>query len=555
MGNVGGAFGQAFANTLVQGSQIIEAVKDRRDDLELRKKFADVQFKDHDLRTKLITRQLQTELSLRDRLQPTTHEWPDSELAAGGAAVSPAAPLSEHEKLKFALGLGDSPAAKWLLSGNETKTAEPGRAILDNAGRVTGFVPYAPGQSPAELNAAPPPAWMAPFLGGGAAPQPATGGPAASGMPGGPGAPTLPAGGGPSGGGPRIDFVPSVTRTKDGAFVWTLNGQQTNHQFGTTPRFDPATQSNVIVPHVFDPTLGKIVETGPPVPAPMPDEVIALGAEATRMGLKPGTDEHEYGMLMLQSAKRLPDDVRTELLAQLQHAAKTGGALPSIRTAQAAAAARRVTQEKTTATAQAEGRLAVPERPSDAARERMAKSQSSIDLYNQIGVSYRPEFVGPVRGTFGVVPGGIRAAVRQRTGTMSQSEQRFRTNIALANNGLIRDMSGANVPPGEMARVEKQLPDPELPPAQFEARFAAAKLYAKATAIRQRQIDEATGVAVSRTPKISLTTEERRALAEPILAEFLRGQITRADAVEQLMGLSGYGEPGAQAFLSAGGRR
>ena len=56
---------------------------------------------------------------------------------------------------------------------------------------------------------------------------------------------------------------------------------------------------------------------------------------------------------------------------------------------------------------------------------------------------------------------------------------------------------------------------------------------------------------------VELMASLGRGLAEPIVSEYLQGKITRAEAAEQLQGLSGYGEPGAHALLTAagGGRR
>jgi hypothetical protein len=533
MGAAGGSFAQGFVNTLVQGQQIIQANQARREELDLRKKLIGAQLQEHDAKTQLATRKLEAITGLRERM---TGSWGEEE----GAGFMPAAPLSEGERLNFASALDPDAAAKSLLSGDKkVDVASLFKQFTQGGGEEQPQAPQpsaAPTEAPAE------------------APAPAGGQPATS----------------QQGMGPqrKLDRTMSMSVGDDGKVKVEFKVGERNvafkvdHEAEVLP--DGRVQNYRLVTNPEDPRQMQRVPVGAPQ---WPAAMQTFAATATSWGLKPGSDLHAAAVAdqaaistMFQPGR--PQEIAYQQLAEKyrgiattpatpQQAAVTGKVAPGADPrAQADAAEVKLAEDK--AAAAARGDKSVPKNATPAERKEMQEAMSTIDLYNQIGATYKPEYVGP--SLKGLVSGGVSAKIRERTGVMSQGEQTFRTNLALANNKLIREMAGANVPEGEMARASKQLADADtLPPKQFEARFATAKLYAKATAIRKRQIDEATGVDVSKVPRVTLTTEERRALAEPILAEYDAQQITKEEAVTQLMGLSGFSELGAIAFLGAQG--
>jgi len=271
MGNAGGSFGQSFAQTLMQGHQIIEQVKARRDDLELKKKLADVEFKAHELKTEAATRQLKTVASLQSRLQPQTMEWPGSELEAGGTAERDAPPLTSNERLRYAMGLDPTAAAKELVKGGGEKVDL--QALFKS---LTGDQSMGAATGPAQTvpAGAPPVAEM-----------PAPPGPAA-----GPAAAAAP-GLGPQ---RKLDRTVSLDMGDDGKLKLGIKVGERNVNFKidheTVVGPDGRAQVFRVTTNPEDPRQVIRVPVGPAVP---PAEIQKWAQAAEALGLKPGTDVHD----------------------------------------------------------------------------------------------------------------------------------------------------------------------------------------------------------------------------------------------------------------------
>ena len=275
MGDMGGSFGQAFAQTLMQGHQIIEQVKARRDDLELKKKLADVEFKAHELKTEAATRQLSTIASLQSRLQPQTMQWPGSELEAGGTAQRDAPPLTANERLRYAMGLDPTAAAKELVKQGESSDL---MAWWDRKEKEEGGG-AAPSASPSplreSLTGAPPAAEMP--VPSGPAPGPAAAAPASPGL------------------GPirKLDRSRELSQTDDGKLKLTLKVGERNVNFKLDHEAEPLADGRVQNYRVTTNPEDTRQEIRVPVGEPQwPAAMQAYASAATSWGLKPGSEMH-----------------------------------------------------------------------------------------------------------------------------------------------------------------------------------------------------------------------------------------------------------------------
>lgn len=255
-GGAGGAFSQAFAQTLIQGAQFIEQAKNQREELDLRKKLVGAQLQEHDAKLGLMERQAQGVASLATRM--TDQSWPDSELSAGG--TTEAAPLSDKERLKYALAIDPAAATKDMLAGGR---------------RISLPEMLAAGQT-----------WMG---GGGATPAPAAGAappaiapptdqPAASAPP-----PAL----GPQ---TKLDRSFSVTIDKDGSPKLDLKVGEKHIALDMKHEFEPLPDGRIQnYRAIFNPDTGGVART--PVGAPqLPDAQKGYAQTAIAWGLKPGSE-------------------------------------------------------------------------------------------------------------------------------------------------------------------------------------------------------------------------------------------------------------------------
>jgi len=258
MGAAGGSFGQSFAQTLLQGHQIMAQVADRKEELTLRKKLVAAQLQEHEASTELATRKLSAMASLRDRLQPQFGE-------EEGAGVQPAAPLGEQERLRYAMDIDPQSAAKEMLKG-----AEPKVDIMGLFKKMT------------EEQAAPP-ATAAP------AEAPIAEAPAPSGPAPGPAAAT-------PGLGPqrKLDRTVGLSMTDEGKLKLDLKVGERNVNFKidheTVVGPDGRAQVFRVTTNPEDPRQVIRVPVGPAVP---PAEIQKWAQAAEALGLKPGTDLHD----------------------------------------------------------------------------------------------------------------------------------------------------------------------------------------------------------------------------------------------------------------------
>jgi hypothetical protein len=557
-------FAQGFSNpsTMLQAVQFIQHNRMQGEELSLRRKEADAKLKLHEAQTSLLTKKAEALSGLAKRLMGTMLEpaetSPEFQMATGEAAPPPTArpmtlgDLTPGERMQYALAIDPEAAAKTLMGGEKLTGVEPGRALYDERGQFRGFAPHAPGQSPDEMLTRSLQAFHGIVGGtqGATATAPATG-PA--------GAPTEVPGSttqAPAIGttpGPRVTFVPSVTMNKDGTLSITAQGRPTNFQITTVVKGDPGTGRGVIFERTFDPTSGQVVHERPIGFQPPPAEVQRAAAVATSFGLTPGTPAHEFATGRVIAYQNLPEASREPALEALEQWASTQTSAPAtggqptagpgtISGAIATGRQRELDRAAERARAVKRAELEVPERPSEKQRGELAGELSLIDQLNRLTFLYKPDFVGPARGRAG--------GIGERVGGISGEEAEFRAADQALRNKFVKEITGAQMSEPEARRIMAQLPSPDLPEATYEARLRLTKINAKIVAIRRRQVLEASGVDVSKVPAVSLTVDEKRTVAAPIVDDYLKKRIPRDEASRLLTGLAQYADTTAAEILT-----
>lgn len=577
MGNAGAGFAQGYASTWAQLLPIVEQGRRHGEDLKLRRTLADAELKTHNARTEILTRKAESMTRLQDAML-NGFEMPGN-LEAGDAPSHQPFDMSNpahQSRILPDLAIAD-PSGFTSIVRDRMKPPRPSlEEQITGAQRILGALNG--GAAPAAL----PTPGQPDFAPEHSALYRPPGAPGTSGVaPGAAGVPGMapPSAGAPA---PRMQMRPTVNFDKEGNVTLSFSGQPETFQIQHSTVFDDATGRAQIVERIFSPSTGRVVSSYPIGQAAPPEALQRASEAAIGMGVPRGSALHGTTTSQLAYAALLPAQEQAAFLAQIERNVRgilgpmpSPGAMPAPGMPSAPTAPRGTTAPGTTAptmaapsvsqaiqdvttteAARVEARkraeMRVPERVSDTRRREMSQELSTADLYGRIAADYEPDFVGKMRGT-------VAAKLYEGIGIMSPKEQRFRTNVNAANNQMIRDMSGAAVSGSEEARMIAQMPDPSLPGSMFQARLVQTRINQKIIAIRRRQVDEATGLDVSTAPKISLTATEQRAVAAPIVVDYQTGQIDRAEARRQLMGLAQLSPTGVEVFLStidkAKGRR
>lgn len=90
------------------------------------------------------------------------------------------------------------------------------------------------------------------------------------------------------------------------------------------------------------------------------------------------------------------------------------------------------------------------------------QAETLRDTLNSAKSLYRPGYVGPVAGRV--------APIQEKTIGIDPRQSTFNAQVAQMKNTLVYMMSGKQINETEYQRLEKQLPDTNLPPKNFEAR-------------------------------------------------------------------------------------
>ena len=135
MGRAGAGFAQGFTGTLAQGLALMEQVKTRQEELDLRRKLVDAQAKEHEAKTELVTRTLTAGSSLQSLLtgaEPTIEHGMATGEPPKAAAISRrslAAAIAGVDPVKAAeLAASPEPLSPAMLKellGGATQGAAP----------------------------------------------------------------------------------------------------------------------------------------------------------------------------------------------------------------------------------------------------------------------------------------------------------------------------------------------------------------------------------------------------------------------------------------------
>lgn len=159
---------------------------------------------------------------------------------------------------------------------------------------------------------------------------------------------------------------------------------------------------------------------------------------------------------------------------------------------------------KSTAVQQAQ--LAVPDKASDAEREKTVGDLSTMDLIDKLGKNYSADWVGPVRGR----AGALMESYSGMPGVpeIGQDEAQFRADVTTFNNKLIKEITGAQMSEPEAARILSQAPGLNNPDPVFRARMKATRENLKMIAKRRREVLGKTGVDTSTLPALPGGTKQ-----------------------------------------------
>lgn len=135
MGRAGAGFAQSFTNTLVQGTQLMEQIRAREEDLDLKKKLISAQLEEHKAKTELATRALTAGRSLERLLLGE----PSGDIELGMATGEPPrTPPSDKNRLAAMIaGIGTPETvakAAELARAPEPLTPEAMRELVVSAG-------------------------------------------------------------------------------------------------------------------------------------------------------------------------------------------------------------------------------------------------------------------------------------------------------------------------------------------------------------------------------------------------------------------------------------
>ena len=153
---------------------------------------------------------------------------------------------------------------------------------------------------------------------------------------------------------------------------------------------------------------------------------------------------------------------------------------------------------KSTAVQQAQ--LQVPDKLTDAEREKTVGDVSTLDLLDRMGKSYSPDWVGPVRGRGGAIM--EKYSGMPGIPEIGEDEAKFRADVATLRNKVIKEITGAQMSEPEANRIREQTPEATNPDPVFRARLQSTRENLKQIAKRRREILEKTGADTSSLPAL-----------------------------------------------------